>query len=178
MRNHDDSRSRIIEATLALLTERGPGGWTLADVARAASCAKGLVNYHFKTKQRLIDLATEEVRTRRAAERIRAASGEGTAALDTLWASLVAEVRTGRFALWLALVGHPSTRGTASEPANALRELTDAVATALSLPVSNPLLGSVPAMLDGLQLLLLQGVAEGEVREYYDRWWLTLLEEP
>jgi hypothetical protein len=86
-------------------------------------------------------------------------------------------VRAGRFALWLALLGHRPTAAAASLAPDSLRDLTTAAATVLAIPASNPLLGAFPAMLDGFQLLLLQGWPEAEVRDLHDQWLLTLLEE-
>lgn len=175
--NGPETRDRVLEATLTLLSEKGLHGWTLDAVAARTPCAKGLVNYHFGSKSRLLEVAAEQVRNRRAADRVRALQQDGAMALDALWRVLTEENRAGRFALWLALLGHQPTAAGAALPPDSLRNLTTAAATVLAVPASNPLMGAFPAMLDGFQLLLLQGRPEAEVRELYDRWLLTLLEE-
>jgi AcrR family transcriptional regulator len=170
-------RDRILTATVDLLSEQGIHGWTIEALAERTPCAKGLVNYHFGSKGRLLELAAERVRSHRVAGRVRALEQDGTVALNALWVVLTEEVRAGRFALWLALLGHRPTAAAASLASDSLRDLTTAAATVLAIPASNPLLGAFPAMLDGFQLLLLQDRPEEEVRELYDRWLLTLLEE-
>ena len=171
-------RDGILTATVDLLIDRGLQGWTLEAVAARTPCAKGLVNYHFGSKHRLLGLVAERVRSRRVVERGRALQEDGAKALDALWLVLTEEVRAGRFALWLALLGHRPTATSAALTPDVLQELTGAAATVLAVPASNPLLGTFPAMLDGFQLLLLQERPEAEVRELYDRWLLTLIEEP
>ena len=57
----DESREVILQAAAELLRDRGAGKVTVASVAEAAGCAKGLVHYHFKTKQNLWDAVAEHV---------------------------------------------------------------------------------------------------------------------
>ena len=175
-RSDNGIRDRILTATVDLLSEQGIHRWTIEVLAERTPCAKGLVNYHFGSKGRLLELAAERVRNHRVAGRVRALEQEVAVALDALWVVLTDEVRAGRFALWLALLGHRPTVTAASLAPDSRRDLTTAAATVLAIPASNPLLGAFPAMLDGFQILLLQDRPEAEVRELYDRWLLALLD--
>jgi AcrR family transcriptional regulator len=169
------SRARIIEAATDALCADGLHALTLDDVARRAGCAKGLVNYHFGTKQHLLDLAADRVRADRAAARLEALDHPPAEALDRLWEVLVNEVASGRFRLWLGLVASPDTARAARHSDADRAAQARAAATALAIPASNPVLVSLTGVLDGFQLMLLQGGPEEEVREAYDLWWLGVL---
>jgi TetR/AcrR family transcriptional repressor of bet genes len=52
-------RDQLIEATLDVLERRGLAAMTLADVAEAAGLSRGIVNFHFESKEKLL-LATLE----------------------------------------------------------------------------------------------------------------------
>src|SRR5579875_1075406 len=47
------TRSRIREAALRLMAERGLAGTSIRDVAREAGVSPGLVQHHFRTKEGL-----------------------------------------------------------------------------------------------------------------------------
>ena len=47
-------RQELIEATIDQLAKRGFEGTTLADVATAAGMSRGIVNFHFDTKEKLL----------------------------------------------------------------------------------------------------------------------------
>lgn len=55
------ARAVIVEATLACLRSRPLDELTLAEVAARAGVSKGLVHYHFETKERLLLAAQEAV---------------------------------------------------------------------------------------------------------------------
>lgn len=170
-------RDQILEAALLVLGEQGLAVWSVDRVADRAGCAKGLVHYHFGSKDRLL----AEVRTRlefgRREARIEAFSTRsGAAALDRLWEALELEVSGGRFGAWLDLVRYfgPSTSGAGSAD-----DLRLATAAARALEASERALAEqavvLGAALDGLQLRLLLGESPARVREGFERVWLGVL---
>ncbi|MFT3852504.1 MAG: TetR family transcriptional regulator [Ilumatobacteraceae bacterium] len=79
----EHSRRRLVKAALALMGTQGYAGTTLAEIGRAAGVSRGLVTYHFGTKEACIRAVLEDVR--RGTARANAAAGErtrGLAALD------------------------------------------------------------------------------------------------
>ena len=167
----------IIVAATSILRTGGLEGWTVDAVSRSAGCAKGLINYHFGSKDTLLALVRDRLEFERTEVRLAAlARAEGTAALDALWGVMVTEVDIGGFGAWLDLVRHfgPSTRG--GRQADEAR-LASAAARSLGvreagLVAESSLIG--PA-LDGFQLRLLQGEPALNVREGFDRLWLGVL---
>jgi len=167
----------IIAAAVALTREHGLQGWNLEMVARSAGCAKGLVNYHFGSRDTLVASVRDRLEFGRREGRLQALAGAtGAAALDRLWDALAAEVDGGGFGGWLDLVRHfgPATDGAASADDD---RLAAAAARALGVAEQDladqaPLLG--PA-LDGLQLRLLQGEHPSRVREGFERLWWEVL---
>jgi AcrR family transcriptional regulator len=152
-------------------------------VARRVGCAKGLVPYHHGSKGALLQATALALAAHHAAVR-RGALGdkraEGAAALDALWGALQAEVDSGYFAAWLAVVSEPSLQPTILGDA-AKREpayLIPLVARALALSAEDlPQPETINAVLDGCQLLLLQGTPEQSARDAYERLWLSLIGE-
>jgi AcrR family transcriptional regulator len=100
-------KSEILGAAKSVLVKRGLTAWTIEDVAREAQCAKGLVNYHYKTKANLLAQVGESLREDRIGRRLAALENEGATALDALWNTLTAEVRSGELAAWLSLSALP-----------------------------------------------------------------------
>lgn len=57
-----DARELLIEAATALIRENGgTGKFTTRDIAARAGVGVGLVNYHFQTKERLVNLCTQRI---------------------------------------------------------------------------------------------------------------------
>ncbi|MEO8200039.1 MAG: TetR family transcriptional regulator, partial [Gemmatimonadota bacterium] len=75
----------ILSAAKLILIRKGLAAWTIEDVALEANCAKGLVNYHYKTKTRLLAQVAESLVDDRFERRVTALRNEGAAALDSLW---------------------------------------------------------------------------------------------
>ncbi len=171
-----EMKSEILEAAKAVLVRNGLAAWTIEDVAREASCAKGLVNYHYKTKANLLAQAGESLKGERIARRLAALEHDGATALDALWNTLTAEVRTGEFAAWLslsALTDQAVHHGLRSQERD-LARLEQAAARALGS--SEPSLGHViESVLTGFQIALLHGHDDQAVRESYHRFWLGVL---
>src|SRR3990172_3106365 len=91
-------KDTILNAAVRVLVRNGLNNWTVAEVAKEAGCAKGLINYHYRSKQALLQHAAATLRDDRWTRRQAAVTTEGTGALDRLWATLLEEVQTGRFA--------------------------------------------------------------------------------
>ncbi|MGQ0703647.1 MAG: TetR/AcrR family transcriptional regulator [Gemmatimonadales bacterium] len=177
-------KEAILKAAIQVVVQHGLNGWTVDAVARKAGCAKGLINYHYRSKLDLLRQAAEALREDRWKARIAAVSAPPDGAgmgetLDRLWSVLVDEVRSGRFAAWLSLVstGEPLRAAAANPPGHVL-----ALASSLgrSLDMGEELgsrAGAIEAGLDGLQLRLLMGARPIEVEEDYHRYWLAVIEK-
>lgn len=169
-------KESLVEAAVEVLQKSQLTDWTVDLVAERAGCAKGLVLYHFKSKDALLLRATERVRGGLALRRIEAFRGQkGTAALDRLWETLLADVRSGAFGLWTTLVGHTGTRKAAARTDADTQGLIEGAALAFGIPPDAGSLDLVPLALDGFGLELLQGRPPALVRERYDGFWLGVL---
>ncbi len=56
-----DAKEKIIEATTALIREGGGMEITTRDIANRAGVGVGLVNYHFQTKENLLNICTQRI---------------------------------------------------------------------------------------------------------------------
>ena len=74
----------------------------MEEVANRAHCAKGLINYHYHSKQELLKCAAETIRDDRRARRLAAVQGSGSPALDRLWEAVPAFPT--RNEIWLKLL--------------------------------------------------------------------------
>lgn len=167
-------RENILAAARVVLIRGDLTGWTMAEVAREAGCAKGLVHYHFKTKATLLRDVAATMKESRTEARIGALSGEGTAALDSLWAVLKRETASGEFRTWLGLLALDQKELREILQQHAGPGLGKAAAEALALPVVPPD-GFLEAILDGFQIALLGSADPAGLRDAYDRFWLGLL---
>lgn len=169
-------KSEILGAAKSVLIRKGLAAWTIEHVAREAHCAKGLVNYHYKTKAKLLAQVGESLREDRMARRLAALENEGATALDALWNTLTAEVRTGELAAWLSLsaLQDPAVHYGLRSQARELLKLEEAASRAFA--VRDPNLGQlIDSVLTGFQVALLNGHEDQVVREAYHRFWLGLL---
>lgn len=169
-------RDRILNAATAVLVQHGLNGWTVDEVARKADCAKGLVNYHYRSKQHLLERIAELLRENRWAKRL--ATTRKPKPLDLLWQTLIDEVGSGRFSAWLSLlVAGEKLRHAARTPLQHAETLCRALGESLGLgdqlASHGPL---VAAALDGISLRLLEGTDPSALEEVYHRFWLTLLD--
>ncbi len=171
------TRRRILDATLAVVAEGGVAQCSVDRIAGAAGCAKGLVNYHFRTKESLLAEAAAALARDRAARRRALFDGpRGTAAVDALWRLLVADARGRSGRAWAAFSGEPATRGPAA-PEPAEREaLARAAEGALGLGPDALSPALLAAGLEGVELELVRGGPGPAVRDAYDRFWLALLQ--
>ena len=169
----------IVDAGVAAIKETNLTDWTVDSVASKAGCAKGLVLYHFKSKDGLLLRVADRIRQNQVKNRLEAVSGgtKGAASLDRLWAALTAEVRGGSFGLWVGLLADPRSRKFAARTAQDDAELLAASAEAMGVPSDSLALPLIPSALDGCSLDLLQGRPAGDVRERYDSFWLGVLSD-
>ena len=170
-------KDTILAAAIEVIALHGLNNWTVEEVANRAHCAKGLVNYHYRSKQELLTLAAETIRDDRCARRLAAVQASGSRALDRLWETLIQEVETGWFAAWLSLLAadDPLRKVAASQPEEARRL---AAALGHSLGVGSELTGRaelIQSGLNGLQLGLLQGTEVKAVEEEYHGFWLAMI---
>lgn len=181
-----ERRDSITDAACSAITEVGIAQLTVAEVARRAGVSSGLVHYHFRTKQALLNAACERLAARRAAAREAALAADGLAALDLLWSALRSGAESAAERAWtdLALLGRrdPEVRRTL-----AARRREEQRALAARLPALFASLGSrsaappeetaalVVQFLDGSALALAAGTPPAEVRAAYDAFWLVLV---
>lgn len=168
-------KDTILGAAIEVLAIHGLNNWTVEEVANRSRCAKGLINYHYRTKRELLGLAADTLRADRAARRLAAVQTDGTPALDRLWAVLAQEVESGWFAAWLSLLAadDPLRKAAAVRPADSAALVG---ALGRSLGVEDQLGAWAPlveAALNGLELQLLQGADPSEVEEGYHRFWVS-----
>lgn len=170
-------KDAILGAAIEVIALHGLNKWTVEEVANRARCAKGLVNYHYRSKQSLLVQVAETIRDDRAAHRLVAVQSSGAQALDRLWETLIREMESGWFAAWLSLLAADGAlRTAASATPKSSRTFAQALGRALDL--DDQLLPRAPlieATLDGLQLGLLQGASPGATEEDYHRFWLSVL---
>lgn len=99
-----DARHRVLAVAVRHLKRHGASAITLDDVAEETGCAKGLVTYHFGSKDQLILAATEEIlRDHQLAwdQALRANSLD--ALIRQTWMALQSEVRDGYWRAWVPL---------------------------------------------------------------------------
>jgi len=172
-----DMRDSIVATARSLLESGGLTDWSIEKVAKGAGCAKGLVHYHFGTKDTLLARVMERLEFERQERRLAALSGkEGAESLDALWSDLVEEVTGGGFGAWMDCLRYFGPRTGGPQAANDERLCA---AAGRSLGVAEAELTEYAALLgpalDGLQFRLLGGEDPERVREGFDRVWLGVL---
>lgn len=100
----DPERARLMILDAADRLLRRGGGGTVDDVAREARCAKGLVNYHFKSKAALLAAVAARLAQRRRSQWTDAfRAPTPAAAIERSWALLVSESQDGTIRAWTSL---------------------------------------------------------------------------
>lgn len=103
------SRDAILSAAASVLQAKGAATTTVEAVSRKAGCAKGLVHYHFKTKDSLVAAAVKQmaaVRIRRWSSALKADSPNR--AIRQTWALLLDEASDGTVRAWTSLTSSNS----------------------------------------------------------------------
>ena len=170
-------KDTILGAAIEVIALHGLNNWTVEEVANRAHCAKGLVNYHFRSKNELLTRAAETIRDDRTARRLAACQTSGTQALDRLWAVLVNEVESGWFAARLSLLAADDPlRKAAAERTEDSAALARALSRSLGLGDDLVEQASLmQAAMDGMQLQFLQGVTPEETEATYHSFWVRML---
>jgi len=151
------TRSGILAAAIQTLQHGGVEGFTLDAVASRAGVVKGLILYHYASRDRLLRTAAAQIADARTTGLGRAlASASGTAALDACWEELRRQMDDGTARAWLSLCAAGLVDRSANNAGfeGAARE----------------------ALLDGCTAALATGVPLADVRDAYDALWLALLE--
>lgn len=124
-RGGEERRSQIVEALMRVMAARGYERASIAEIAREAGLASGLIHYYFKTKQdillALMDQLSAHLRTRYEA---RLESAESAP-----WSRLDAFIEA-----YVGLEGEPPTASDSSGPSAQLRCWVVIGAEALHLP--------------------------------------------
>jgi AcrR family transcriptional regulator len=173
-----ERRARIAGAARTLLSEHGVRGWSVDDVARTAGCAKGLVHYHFATRDGLLVAVLEQLAAERLAQRTAALAAGGTAALDALWRVMRNDAASGVSRAWseAGLQGDPAIQRAMRPAADVLDAFAvNAGAALVVAPLRRPQALTLLLLLDGLEAALVRGAPEAEVRDAFDRVWLGMM---
>ena len=170
-------KEAILGAAIEVVVLHGLNNWTVEEVANRARCAKGLVNYHYRSKQDLLVQVAHTIRDDRSARRLAAIQTAGTPALDRLWTALAVEVESGWFAAWISLLAADGLLRDAARTSIPDRlAFADGLSRALDLgDLLVPRATLIDSALNGLQLGLLQGGSPPAMEEDYHRFWLTVL---
>lgn len=181
----EGAKARILEAaTRVLMADPGTAA-TIDQIAAAAGCAKGLVHYHFKTKDALFG----EVANRLWADRARAwrealSRREARDALDAAWKLLRAESADGRLAASASLGLTRSIaagRSVREGRAGLVRALTDGLVhlfehmeRSAAVPPSE-IAALLAALIDGLGLQLASGEKPEQLEPAWAAFWAAVL---
>jgi AcrR family transcriptional regulator len=154
-------RSRLLDATIDCLAERGYGAFSTNHVVRRASVSRGALAHHFPTKaelmaaaaDRLIELRAAEFRQRFAA--IPARSRTPAKALDVLWTFFDDPTFHTLLELMVAARTDPELRPVMAagmrHAADVTREVFDESFPGLApLPFVGPILDGILALYSGL----------------------------
>ncbi len=175
-RNAEQARARIVEASRGLLLETGLDGWTVDGVARRAGCAKGLVHYHFGTKGALLSATAEQLASGRWRRISSGLQLRGPAAIDALWDSVLAAVRSGETRARFGLLSQTATASAFAPPEALLNELAVRFRVAFDQEdIAGEDAALLLAAINGLEMLLLAGMDEALVRQAYHRLLLFLV---
>ncbi len=110
-------RSQLIEATIDSLAKRGYSDTTLANVADGAGLSRGIVNFHFESKEKLLVATLQYMSDEYAGHWNAALEKAGPRPADRLWALVNADfdrrICTKRkLAAWCAFWGEAKSRPT------------------------------------------------------------------
>jgi AcrR family transcriptional regulator len=171
----DFSKAKVLDSAQDTIADLGLTGWTVQAVATRLGCAKGLILYHFGTKETLLRELGLRLLMRRLERRIEAIGKGGSDGLDALWQVIEEDVRNGTSRVWLALVAEGPLRDSVMDP-RAWTAVSSTAVRALQLPVDTDPGECVLDAVNGFELALLLGRAPELVRESYDRYWLRMFD--
>ncbi len=151
------TRSAILAAAVQALKRNGLEGFAIEQVARRAAVAKGLVLYHFRSRNRLLGLCAAQIageRRRRLTKILEGAAG--AAAVDACWEELRCQQEDGLARAWLGL----SAAGIIDRSHD--DERFEEIAREL--------------LFDGCAAALASGVPLPELKDAFNASWLALLD--
>lgn len=181
-----EARQKILECAEALVREKGADAMSIDAVAAAAGSAKGLVHYHFKTKQGLLSAVARrlaEFRTDRWKSAFAAPSAHD--AVQQTWTLLTEESGDGTLRAWHTLFG-TSDRLTDESVKHLHSEFAASLCTAFSRLLRDEL-GLTPTIpeveigilletiIDGIGVQLTAGTDGGLLESVYAAAWLGVL---
>lgn len=187
-RQRGKAREAIIESAEALVRKNGAGAVTIEEVAKAAGTAKGLVHYHFKTKQGLLSAVADRLAASRIdnwATALRPGAPESAA--ETSWRLLTEEAATGVILAWQTLLYTGANANLPDQTAKLhASNFSNSLGTALTQLFADDmgLIPTIPtpeigwlmaAVIDGIGLQLLAGIREERLYGTYAAGWLGLL---
>jgi AcrR family transcriptional regulator len=110
-------RLQLIEATIDSLAKRGFSETTMADVADGAGLSRGIVNFHFESKEKLLVATLQHMSEEYAAHWRGALDRAGPDAAQRLWAVVAADFDRAvcsrrKLAAWCAFWGEAKSRPT------------------------------------------------------------------
>ncbi len=182
----DEARSGILNAATKILCDRGAERTTISAVADEAGCAKGLVNYHFKSKDNLLAATLRQLADSRLdawQSAFKARTPE--AVIDRTWKLILDESRTG---VLKAMASSSSCPGVQTE--RTVKSINDEFADAVGVAAEGLLakLGMTPrfpvvqlgalmaAVANGIGLQLSTGGDAANLENSYAVAWLGVLQ--
>ena len=184
-RDAERAKQAILDAVVRELCEKSGKTVTVEAVAKRSDHAKGLVLYHYKTKQNLFEAAGRVLADQRAARWTAAFSAKTpTDAIDRTWEILTEESKEGVALAWASLL---SPNGNLSDPM--VKEISEGFARALGQAGvrlfkalgTAPRVGEVElgwllsAIVTGVEAALLSGADSEVVNGAYTAAWLGVL---
>ena len=181
-----EARERILECAEALIKQQGADAMSIESVAVAAGSAKGLVHYHFKTKQGLMSAVAERLADARVIRwKVAFEAPSAQEVVQQTWSLLTKESGDGTVQAWQSLVGvgERLTDGLAKK----LRDdFSEHLCTSLTSMLRNEL-GLTPTItdseigrllevvVDGMGFQLTSGTEEAVLEGAYSAAWLSIL---
>ena len=184
-RSKEAARKAILDAADLVLKRDGAYNMTMDAVARAAGCAKGLLHYHFHTKQRLLVEAVGRISTEREVQWTQAFdTADPHEAIDRTWNVIAHEVESGTLRAWSSLltlsdsaVDQAVSKASArfrDQITTATRDLLARANCESTLPVDR--LGwLLTAVVDGMSFQLAAGADAEVLADAYAAAWLGVL---
>ena len=170
-------RQQLIEATIDSLAKRGYADTTMADIADGAGLSRGIVNFHFESKDNLLIATLQYMADEYADHWMGAYRKAGEPAADRLWAVVAADFdrklcTKRKLAAWCAFWGEAKSRPTYQALCGARDDAYQAKVEALLAELkaeggygyaTEALTLGLCAMLEGLWFRLMMG--DGLTRE-------------
>jgi AcrR family transcriptional regulator len=110
----EETRSRVLDAAIELLTEHGYAGTTMREVAARAGVSSGAMTHHFPRRVDLVGAALERLTAARVAQMREAAASlpaelpaRVSALLDMVWTDFSSDLFAVAVKLWIAADDDP-----------------------------------------------------------------------